>query len=287
MKTSISMGLAAAALLCGVSTSAMADDWVRIGAVDVSHGMDRDTNYARFGGGVDRLRLDVRDSDVRCRSVRATFANGSSSEIFRGRLRAGRGQVIDLPGDRARVRKIDFACRADRRSGATIAIFAEVNTYRDEWRRSPDWDRSWSRIFNWGPAAGPGPGYGPGPRPGGPGPHHGWNGRGWNDRDWVSVATQSFEGRNDREVTVAGWRGRNVERIALRALNGDARCSRVTVRYNNGRSNDLNIDRGMRLEQGRGYSFDLPGRDRDVRDVMLHCSPVDGRSVRIEVLARK
>lgn len=114
-----------------------------------------------------------------------------------------------------------------------------------------------------------------------------WNDRGWNDRDWVSVATQSFEGRNDREVAVAGWRGRNVERIALRALNGDARCSRVTVRYNNGRSNDLNIDRGMRLEQGRGYSFDLPGRDRDVRDVMLHCSPVDGRSVRIEVLARK
>ncbi|HTO42226.1 MAG TPA: hypothetical protein VL026_14740, partial [Rhizomicrobium sp.] len=105
--------------------------------------------------------------------------------------------------------------------------------------------------------------------------------------DWVSIATQSFEGRNDREVAVAGWRGRSVERIALRPLNGDARCSRVTVRFDNGQARDLKVERGMRLAQGRGYSFDLPGRDRNVRDVMLHCSPQDGRSVRIEVLARK
>lgn len=275
MRKSMTFGLAAAVLTCGLSASAMADDWVRIGAVDVSHGMDRDTSYARFGGGVDRLRLNVQGGDVQCRSVRATFANGPSREIFSGRLRAGRSQVIELPGDRARVRKIDFACRADRRSGATIAIFAEVNSYRDEWRKSPDWDRTWSRIFHWGPAAGPRPG------------HHGRNDRGWNDRDWVSIATQSFEGRNDREQAVAGWRGRNVERIGLKALNGDARCARVTVRYSNGRSTNLKIDRGMRLEQGRGYSFDLPGRDNDVRDVTLHCSPLDGRSVRIEVLAQK
>lgn len=271
MRKTFTLAVAVAALSCGLTVPALAADWVRIGSVDVSHGVDRDTAYTRFGGGVDRLRLDVRDSDVQCRSVRATFANGSSREIFKGWLRAGRSVAIEMPGERARVRKLDFTCRASARRGATISISAEVNSYRDEWRRSPDWERSWSRLFNWGPAVAP--------------PPHGQ--MGWNDRDWVSIAMQSFEGRGDREVAVAGWRGRSVDRIALRPLNGDARCSRVTVRFNNGQARDLNVNRGMRLAQGRAQTFDLPGRDRNVRDVLLQCSPQNGRSVRIEVLARK
>lgn len=262
MKTLTRTFLMATALSCGLAMPAMAD-WYRIGSVDVSHGMDRDTSYSRFGGGVDKLRLDVRDSDVRCRTVRATFANGSSREIFQGRLRAGRSEVIDLPGERAHVRKLDFTCRASSRAGATIAISADVSSYRDEWRRSPDFNRFWAGVFNWD-------------RPGA-----------WDDNQWVRIGTQTFRGRHDRDAVVAGWRGRSVDRIALKPLDGDARCSRITARFGNGKTRDLNVDRGMRMREGRGYSFDLPGGDRNLREVVMECRPLDRRSVRIDVLARK
>lgn len=265
MRTLSRTFLMATALSCGLAMPAMAD-WYRIGSVDVSHGMDRDTSYSRFGGGVDKLRLDVRDSDVRCRSVRATFANGSSREVFQGRLRAGHSEEIELPGERAHVTKLDFTCRASSRAGATIAISADVSSHRDEWRRSPDWNRSWAGIFNWD--------------------RHG-GGTGWNDNDWVRIGTQTFRGRHDRNAVVAGWRGRSVERIAVKPLNGDARCSRITVRFGNGNTRDLDVDRGMRMREGRGYSFDLPGGDRNLREVVMQCRPLDRRSVRIDVLARK
>lgn len=262
MKTLSKTVLLASALSCALAAPAMAD-WARIGGVDVSHGRDRDVTYTRFGGGVDKLRFDTHESDVTCRSVRATFRNGTSREVFSGRLRAGRSQVVDLPGDRRHVEKLDFNCRASARRGATIVISADVTSFRDEWRRSPNWNSVWARVFNWDPAMG------------------------WNDNDWVSVGTETFEGRNDRERMVAGWSGRRIDRIALKALNGDARCSRIAVRFGNGNRSDLKVDAGMRMVQGRGYTFDLPGDARNVRSVALHCTPVDRRSVRIEVMARK
>jgi hypothetical protein len=254
--------LLASALSCALAAPAMAD-WARIGGVDVSHGRDRDVTYNRFGGGVDKLRFDTHESDVICRSVRATFRNGTSREVFSGRLRAGHSQVVDLPGDRRHVEKLDFKCRAIARRGATITISADVTSFRDEWRRSPNWDRMWARVFNWDA------------------------GMGWNDNDWVRIGTETFEGRNDREQMIAGWKGRSVDRIAVKPVNGDARCSRIAVRFGNGRSRDLEVNAGMRMVQGRGYTFDLPGNDRNIRSIALHCTPVDRRSVRIDVLARK
>ncbi len=279
--------LLASALLLGLSAPAMAD-WVRIGGVDVSHGRDRDTAYSRFGGGVDRLRLDVRDSDVTCRSVRATFANGRSREVFKGNLRSGRAHVIELPGDDARVRKLDFNCRASARRGATITISAEVNRYRDEWRRSPDWDRQWSRLFNWGPVV-DGPGMvGPGPRPGpGHGRPDGDRGR-WRANDWVSVGTASFGPRGDRRHIDAGWAGRRVDRVALQALNADAQCRNVHIRFSNGERFELDLGRGGdRLRQGNPRSYDLPGGRRNISAMSLDCSSQDRQAARIEVLTNK
>jgi hypothetical protein len=261
MKTLSTTVLLASALSCALAAPAMAD-WARIGGVDVSNGRDRDVTYNRFGGGVDKLRFDTHESDVNCRSVRATFRNGTSREVFSGWLRAGRSQVVELPGDRRHVEKLSFNCRATARRGATIAISADVTSFRDEWRRSPNWNRTWARIFNWDPTM-------------------------WNDADWVRVGTETFEGRDDRERTVAGWQGRRVDRIAVKPLNGDARCSRITARFGNGKRRDLDVNAGRRMVQGRGYTFDLPGNDRNVKSVVLHCTPVDRRSVRIDVLARK
>jgi hypothetical protein len=253
--------LLATALSFGMAMPAMAD-WDRIGGVDVSHSRDRDVVYSRFGGGVDRLRFDARESDVNCRSVKATFRNGRTREIFHGRIRAGRFAVIDLPGDNRHIRKISFNCRAGSVHGATIAIMADIGSYRSEWRHSPDWNRMWSRLFHWGT---PGPG----------------------NNDWVRIDTKSFDTRNDLEVTVAGWSGRHVDRIAVKPLNGDARCSSITAKFGNGKHRALDVDRNRRLKEDHAYTFDLPGKERNLKEVAMRCTPVGRDSVRVEVMANK
>lgn len=262
--------LLATALSCGMAMPAMAA-WDRIGGVDVAHHMDHDVSYTRFGGGVDRLRLDAHASDVHCRSVRATFNNGHTREIFKGNIRAGQSRTIDLPGDNRHIRKLSFACRAGARRGGTIAIMADVGSYRGEWQHSPDWNHMWSRMFHWSSTP----------------DRHGDRHTGWDANNWVRVGTETFDGRNDRETTVAGWSGRSVERIALKPLNGDASCNRITARFGNGHKRDLDVNRGARMTQGRVYTFDLPGNDRNVKEVILHCSPLARYPVHVEVLARK
>jgi len=257
--------LLASALSCALAVPAMAD-WDHIGGVDVSHRRDRDVTYTRFGGGVDRLRLDASASDVSCRSVSATFENGRTQQIFRGSIRAGRSTVVDLPGENRRIRKLTFDCRAGSMRGGTISIMADIGSHRDEWRRSPDWNRMWSRLFHWDTTPG---------RPG------------WNDGDWVRVGSKTFDSRNDLEVTFAGWNGRQVDRIALKPLNGDARCNSITAQFGNGKRRELDVNSHMRMEQGRAYTFDLPGGERNVKEVAMRCSPVGGDSVRVEVLANK
>lgn len=254
--------LLATALSFGIAAPAMAD-WDRIGGVDVSHHRDHDVTYTRFGGGVDRLRLDAHESDVHCRNVSATFNNGRTRQIFRGNIRAGRSAVIDLPGDNRHIRKISFDCRAGSRHGATIAIMADVGSYRDEWRKSPDWSRMWSRLFHWDTTP---------TRPG---------------NDWVRVGTKSFDTRNDLEVTFAGWSGRQVDRIALKPLNGDVRCHSIAAQFGNGKRRDLDVNGHMRMQEGHAYSFDLPGNERNVKQVAMRCTPIGSDSVRVEVLANK
>ena len=81
---------------------------------------------------------------------------------------------------------------------------------------------------------------------------------------WVTLGTELFDGRIDRETTIAGLGGRNVERLAIRAVNDDARCSRITATFANGTTRDLNIGEGELLREDRIYELDLPGGRRDV-----------------------
>jgi len=254
--------LLASAFSCALAVPAMAN-WDHIGGVDVSHRRDRDVTYTRFGGGVDRLRLDASASDVSCRSVSATFENGRTQQIFRGSIRAGRSAAVDLPGDNRRIRKLTFDCRAGSMRGGTISIMADIGSHRDEWRRSPDWNRMWSSMFHWDTTPN---------RP---------------DNEWVRVGTKSFDTRNDLEVTFAGWSGRQVDRIALKPLNGDVRCHSISAQFGNGKRRDLDVDRQMRMRQGRAYTFDLPGNERNVKEVAMRCTPIGSDSVRVEVLANK
>ena len=271
----------AAFLLTGVAAPASAA-WDRIGSVEFSRGDNRDTQYGNFGGSVEALALQARDSDVTCRNVTATFRNGQTQRIFRGSLRRGRVVAINLPGRERYVSRLDFNCRAVGRRGTTVDISADVGRYQDEWRRSPDWEQRWSSVFSWGNN-----------RPGD-------NNRPGNDRNgdrygdgqldasgWITLGAEQFSGRSDREVTFAGWQGRNLDALALRPVNDDARCRNVTATFANGERRDLSLGNGDMLRRDRITTIDLPGNRRDVTRIDMNCHAEHGGTVTIQVLASR
>jgi hypothetical protein len=235
-------------------------DYVRIGNVDVGYRTDRVTQWTRFGGHMEGLRLVADGNDVWCRSIVAHFGNGGSQNVYSGMLREDRPLYVDLKGGTRLVTDVTFTCRSDRRGGAKIYIAANVGRFQNEWRSSPGWATVWSRIFRWGPQSG------------------------YDANYWVTLGRERFEGRNDRETTFTGWSGRSVERIGLRAINDDARCSRVRVAFGNG---DVKVYDVGRLDQGRMRTIDRPGGNRNVRNINLVCHAVHGRAVTIEIMARK
>jgi hypothetical protein len=252
--------------------------WDRIGSVDFSFRRDRETEYGSFGGRVERLSFMARNADVRCNRVTATYANGRSTEIFRGRMQQGRSVVVDIPGRSQVIRRIDFNCRSlERREQARVDIAADIGQYRAEWRRSPDWSTRWSRMFNWGNDRVGDNRYG----------NDRYVSGGLNPDGWVMLSTEVFNGPTDRESTFAGFRGRNVERIALRATNDDARCRRVTATLADGSRHDLNIAEDNYLREDRVYQLDLPGRRTDVMRVDMTCHAVHGQQVTMQVMANR
>jgi hypothetical protein len=243
--------------------------------VDFSFRRDRETEYGNFGGPVERLSFVARNGNVRCTNVTATFNNGQTQRLYRGTLSRGRNVVVDIPGQSRMIRRIDFNCRSLERRETTVDIAADIGRYRADWRRSPDWDRMWSRMFNWTDDR-----YGDNGRP--------YGGAG-DDRlgGWVTLGTEVFNGRTDHETTVAGFAGRNVEKIAIRALNDDARCSLITATFNTGQTRSLNVGEGNLLREDRTYELDLPGRTHDVMRVDMTCHAENGRQVTMLVMANR
>ncbi|HEX2593375.1 MAG TPA: hypothetical protein VHL34_17870 [Rhizomicrobium sp.] len=247
----------AAVMTAGMAAPALAD-YVRLGSVEVGYRADRDSNFVRFGGGLEGLRFTADRSNIYCRNIRVTYRDGGRDNVFNGVLREDRPVNVDLRGGTRRVTRIDFNCRSDEFRGGKIYVNGDVGRYRDEWRRDPYWAGVWGSIF-------------------GSAMDSAFN-------DWISLGRERFSGRHDRESTFAGWRGRSVDRIGLKALDDDARCSRVSVRFGNGRTADLRV--GF-LQRGRVTVLDIPGRDRDVRSLNLACRAVGDRDVTIEILARR
>ncbi|HEY4275218.1 MAG TPA: hypothetical protein VGM68_07025 [Rhizomicrobium sp.] len=249
----------AAMLFVGTAVPAFAA-WDEVGRVDIGFRGDRETRDVRFGGAVEGLQLRAEGNDINCRSVRARFGNGSDREIFRGRLRQGDATNIDLPGDRRSLRSLSFQCTADSPRRASIRVVADVGRYRDEWRRNPDFDRMWSRTFNWG-----------------------------SDlvNDWQYLGAEDFRGRGDRETSFAGWRGRNIDALALKPVGADARCSRVVAMFRGGRPMPLDVNRGDFLREGQYYKLDIPGDRRNLEAISLACRPMNGRQVSVQIFTSK
>jgi len=251
----------AAALAAGIATPAYAD-WDHVASIQVDYNVDRDSASPDFGGAVERLRFTAHGSDIQCAYIRATFANGRTADLFSGRLAQNATRAVDLPGDQHSIRRITTRCHAFQRSGSRIELDADIGQYRDAWRRSPNWNQLWSRMFNWSnqPSVDQMVNY------------------------WVPVTTLHFAGRGDQDGSATGWSGKSITAIGLRPSK-DARCGRVTALFGNGQR----IDLGARtLSAGATARFDLPGsNDRNLSHLNLACHAIDGSRVDIGVYGRK
>ena len=272
----------AGALCAGVAVPAIAQPaygpldrpgFDRIGSVDFSFRADRETEFGTFGGRVGALAFHARNGAVRCNEITATFNNGQTRVLYRGTLPRDRDVLVDLPGRDRAIQRIDFNCRSVFPRVTRVDIAADIGPYRAEWRRSPDWDRTYSRMFNWDDDDRFAGDYGvTGPL---------------NPAGWITVGSEVFDGVYDQETTITGLEGRDVNRIALRPLNDDARCSHVTATFANGATRELEIDDRDVLQEDRLVELDLPGARRDVMRIDMACHAENGGQVRMMVMANR
>ena len=219
-------------------------------------GVDRETRSFNLGGPVERLQLRAVGSDINCRSVNARFGNGRTRQVFQGTLSQNRTLNVDLPGNERDLNGLTFVCASLDRHDALIRISADVGRYRNDWMSGPNWRGAWARMFNWGSNA---------------------------VNDWQMVGRENFEGRGDTEMVYTGFRGRRTDSIALMPVNADARCSSVTARFGNGRTQRLNIRNGDMLRRGMYAEVDLPGNMRDLDSLTLRCRSTNTASVTINI----
>lgn len=111
--------------------------WERLGAVVLHDRLEREVESVR-GGTMDRLRFTPRHSSIVCRRIVAVFGNGKRQEVFSGRIRRNERQVVDLPGDERRVKRLIFRCRATHRGNdrARLLIDGRMERRRRGRRRA-------------------------------------------------------------------------------------------------------------------------------------------------------
>lgn len=110
-----------AALLVGGATAAFAA-LERVGSVVLTSVAPGQSEYRNFSGNV--VTLTARNADINCNSVVATFGNGRSRGVFAGQLPRGQAVSVGLPGNGARVVRMDFNCRPISGFGGVIDIAA-------------------------------------------------------------------------------------------------------------------------------------------------------------------
>jgi hypothetical protein len=253
------LGVTAFAVLAAAAPAEA--QWVKLSDVHIEHRHDRDTAWSQFAGPVERLSFTARGSDMWCKSIGVEYRNGEREQVYSGKLENGRAVNADVQGGERRITRLSMNCAAADPRGGILVVAADVGRFHQAWEKSKNWASRMARRFE--------------------------NNIGMHDQNgWVSVGRESFEPRGSAEAHIGGWRGHNVDRIALRPIDSDARCLRVSATFDNGRTRDLGIDRHDVMERGRMVEIDVPGGDRNLRSVDLHCQAVGDRDVTIEILTR-
>lgn len=112
-----------------------------LGAVNVSADHYTHVSWTRFDGPVDRLSFLPATDAVDCDHITVNYLDGTSHEVFSGRLLKGQRETISFPGNDERDRmlaSVTFSCRAENMDGARIALSAvsDGDRFADE-----DFDR--------------------------------------------------------------------------------------------------------------------------------------------------
>jgi hypothetical protein len=108
----------------------------------------------------------------------------------------------------------------------------------------------------------------------------------WDRSRWVLVNTLEFAGMDDQDGSAAGWAGRNVSMIGLRADRATV-CARVVAVFGNGERADLTGPGSRFLPAGQFVQFDLPGWRRNIRALNLRCHATRRYRSEVEVYALK
>lgn len=232
--------------------------WTNIGNVNFDYGVDRDVAYGNFGGPATALQLTARGSDVNCKYVRVTLGNGDTSNVYKGMLRQGVGVRVDLPGNIRNISKLAFECRSYTRGGARVDIAADVDAYRAQWARNPIWAKLWANLT-------------PPPPPSG------------NAGGWVPIGTERFVGPRDVSTAFTGWGGHRASRIALKPVDANAQCRRISATFASGATQDLDLNRGGVAVRGQLYKIDLPGNVRNIMKLSMVCHAIGAPAVTIQI----
>lgn len=86
------------------------DRWERLGDAHADGRRDHDLIRVNARGGFRAVRFFVQGGDIEMHRVVVHFENGGDTDVeVRDRIRSGsRTRAIDLPGDRRRIRSVEF-----------------------------------------------------------------------------------------------------------------------------------------------------------------------------------
>ena len=177
--------------------------WEQLGRSYVDGRRDHDTINVNSNASYRSLALEVRGGTIDFQRVVVRFENGADHELdIRDRIASGRRtRVIDLPGDRRRIRSVEFWYSPGR------------------WSSRPYVNLLGQRSFGGG----------------------GGGGRDrWEDYRWESLGTAFVDGRNDHDrITVN--RRETFRAVQLGIKGGTIEFERVVVHFENGEDHELQI----------------------------------------------
>lgn len=217
------------------------DRWETLGRSYVDGRRDHDQIVVNNRQSFRALQLEVRGGTIEFRRVVVHFDNGADNELeIRDRItNGGKTRVIDLPGERRRIRSVEFWYSQERwRSRPYVNLLGQRSS--DEQRRGDDERR-----------------------------------RRGEDR-WEVLGQSRVDGRVDHDRIVVNRR-ESFRALQLGVRGGTIEFQRVVVHFDNGADHELEIRDRIRAGD-KTRVIDLPGDRRRIRSVEFWYSKEGWRS---------
>lgn len=215
--------------------------WEQLGRSYVDGRRDHDTIAVNNAASYRALVLEVRGGTVEFQRVIVHFENGADHEMeIPDRITDGRRtRVIDLPGERRRIRSVEFWYSQNRfqRSRPYVNLLGQRglnDSSNDQWRRDNE-----GRRDN--------------------------DGRRWDNSRWEQLGRSYVDGRRDHD-TIAVNDSSSFRALQLEVIGGTIQFERVVVHFDNGADHELEI-RDRIASRGKTRVIDLPGERRRIRSV--------------------